>query len=93
MKTYTESDQERAERAARRGFFGQCAALVAAAVMPERVYSFGVPENHQVVTVFSGWISIPRLTVDDYIFMPGDNGGSVMVSAIDRANGFITVSA
>jgi hypothetical protein len=41
IKPYTESDQERAEVAARRGFFGQCAALVAAAVMPERVYSFG----------------------------------------------------
>jgi hypothetical protein len=50
MKTYTEHDQERAERAARRGFFGQCAALVAAAVLPERVYSFLPRELPRVYT-------------------------------------------
>ena len=71
VNSYTETDQERAELAARRGFFGQCAAIVAAAVCPERVWSFGVPQP-DIKWIWLAYTPIQGLSADDYIFSQGN---------------------
>lgn len=73
---YTETDQERAEQAARRGFFGQCAVIVAAAVCPERVWSFGAPQP-DVKWLWLNYTPIQGLSASDYIFSQGGAWRSV----------------